>query len=1008
MQNYTFRRKSILLTLAAAVVFFATAFFIVSGVNNKKQSAFAATSVTSNIKYSSADFGVEINKNYGIINGYDPGYPFITVTDDNKLKIQMKYSVSDELRAEIKTNINKLLGTITVNGSEPRRVFAADYMLHTVITRYPNDYVTMQKDFNPRSPGAKGGKRLLASKSYSALSMYSDGWWNVENAGYRNDEFYVDFVPDENNDDKLYMFGLLYRASYIISDYSNPTIEIYGVTALTEFTINDVVKENAKKLSSSQMETMKDVAVLTGLCESGDEAASLKVNYYKIKNADEYETVTDTYEIPAYGVWCERALKEQILKKQQYGGDLSYFDAEYETTVDAVLKGTGEAVEGVTDKRVMRRAKGFNYSLDGKVVTLDVDYSDFDYTDFCVHVNNNGSEFPNLKLDIYATDHSFIGGWYKLEWDYGAISERLLTNLGWTTNFVRENEGEEEIVVSVSGGKDTLKIYHDANRLTISVREKDLNDLFGLSVVMVAQLVDDIKIPFSYEYMVLDNDFNEVWRVSEVTNEWYSDILRWKVAGNFERKFYTKSGVIYKGVHPEGLGDVEYCKFNKVKIDVTLDEENRENNVAKAKCYYRYNTLVKTINGYNGYEKYYVLAEMPQFSYKVGDLDFGEIPKGYRISKVMLDGGGDITEDLLNYRNSVITFYRDNEYSAKVITVTATLTDEWAVTVEYLVKYKDTPFAEKKTFEGKIKVLDFEDPELPGVLKKMTAEDLAKVLGIETMNVLKSTVDTIDQQFDEATETYSFVPKYTFSSLKQLDHNGTTSEVKVPLTSYYEWSKDYGKDWSILFLNSSDKQWFTYSNEVAIENLYGYFAVAVFKEQVSDFNHWFKGSTGDGCMVLSEEMKVEGSKFYKISQKVQENSLFVAAAGAVVGGCIGGVQGAVIGTGIGLALPSVVMSACEIADDSNAMYYSYWFYLDGSSDLPFMAKNNAKTAEDTDGAAKNKFDAAMANAGEWVKEKWTEFKASQTYEIVKWVLIVGACLVLVVLFIKLIIAIAKK
>ena len=90
------------------------------------------------------------------------------------------------------------------------------------------------------------------------------------------------------------------------------------------------------------------------------------------------------------------------------------------------------------------------------------------------------------------------------------------------------------------------------------------------------------------------------------------------------------------------------------------------------------------------------------------------------------------------------------------------------------------------------------------------------------------------------------------------------------------------------------------------------------------------------------------------------------------------------------------------------MYYSYWFYLDGSSDAPFMAKNNAKTAEDTDGAAKNKFDAAMANAGEWVKEKWTEFKASQTYEIVKWVLIVGACLVLVVLFIKLIIAIAKK
>ena len=338
MQNYTFRRKRILLTLAVAVVFFATAFFIVSGVNNKKQIAFAATPATSNIKYSSADFGVEINKNYGNSTDYDWGYPFITATDDNRLRIQMKYSVSDELRAEIKTNINKFLGTISVNGSEPRPVFAADYMLHTVITRFPDDYVRMQKDFDPGYGGVRSSKRLLASKgtAYSALFNYRDGVWNVENAGYNSNEFYVDCVPDENND-KLYMFGLLYRASYIISDYSNPTIEIYGVTALTEFTINDVVKENAKKLSSLKMETMKDVAVLTGLCESGDEAASLKVNYYKMKNADEYETVTDTYEIPAYGVWCERALKEQILKKEKYGGDLSYFDAEYETTVDAVL-----------------------------------------------------------------------------------------------------------------------------------------------------------------------------------------------------------------------------------------------------------------------------------------------------------------------------------------------------------------------------------------------------------------------------------------------------------------------------------------------------------------------------------------------------------------------------------------------------------------------------------------------------------------------------------------------
>lgn len=1003
MQNFKTKRRNIILAFAAAMVFFAAAFFIMRAPESK--TVLANVEYTgSNIQITSADFGIEISKESEKYN-----QPWMTYSEkEDKVYVYYKYRLSDSLKSKIQNDIQNQLSTPFLDGSLR---FAYDYMFRAVITYHPNEYANCQKDFNyvfdssdnitctNNSSNSEFMRSYKISKNYpypavigeTSVSTYKD--LKVE-------------VPGEKND-KLYMFGVLYRVNYNYGeDITKNYGEVCGITELTEFTFSDLFKDFAS--TAKDFSDVKDIAVKKGLCDSADEAASLKVNYYKMKNADEYETITDTYEIPAYAVWCENALKDYVLKKSKYGGDISYFDAEYETTVDAVLKGSGEAVEGVTDKRVMRRAKGFNYSLDGKIVTLDVDYTDFDYTGFCVHVNNNGSEFPNLKLDIYTTDHSFRNGVYTLEWDYGVISERLLTNLGWTSNFVRKNEGEEEVVVSVTNAKDTLTITQDVNRLTIKVKEENLNDLFGLSVVMVAQLVDDIKIPFTYTYMVLDDELNATWKTSPVTYEWYSDILRWKVAGNFERKFYGDDGVIYKGVHPETLGDIEYCTFNKVVIDVVFVGNDSASNRATARCYYRYNTLVQTINGMTGYEKHYVLAEMPQFSYKVGELDFGEIPKGYRINKVTLNGGGDIEEDKNNYRNSTITFYRDNEYAANVITVTATLTDEWVINIKYLAQHKDTPFAIMQTFEGKIKVLDFEDEALPGVLKKLTAEDLAKIIGIENMNVLKSTVDTIEQNYNDDVETYYVVPKYTFSSLKQIDYNGKTSEVKVPLTSYKAWASDYGKDWSILFLNSSEHQYFKYSNDVNIDDLYGYFATAVFKEQVSDFNRWFEGTTGDGCMVLTESMEVKGSTFYKISQKVQENSLFVAAAGAVVGGCIGGVKGAVIGGGVGLVLPSVVMSACELANDDNAMYYSYWFYLDCSSDLAFMSKNNAKNAEDTDGAAKNKFDDAMSNAGQWIKEKWTEFKASQTYDIVKWVLIVGACAVLVVLFVKLIVAIAKK
>lgn len=1005
MQNYTFRRKRMILTLAAAVVFFATAFFIVSGINSKNQIAFANTGGAGTV----SDNFFFLSKSETVT---DTGINVKAYIDYNATKAEVDESMSFRIFGPFKDSA----------GYQAAR----NYWTAGIINPQDKNGVLVLKNSSGELEGTQQADDYYlygkAEGSYDKfLNNYSSYW---KHNGWTTGDSGLPTLDVKNYTVKTgeggYYFGVAVKKFCTVTvkgkDALGNTYDSYSVNNIVSVTSSNTLIKDPNEVANEWLTSdteekakaaIKQLGYDTKYGKGVDDDTTCKIKYLKMDSEFTYHTVTDSKQVPFWRTFNEAYMKKYVLETW-YDNAFSTFDAKYNKTVKA-LTDVGE-IDGLVEERVLREATGFIYEH-GKEATLTVEYTEFRPKDLYLRVLNNDPDLPNLKIDVYTADIVRKNGKCVIVFDCSRIVTQLMNRLNWITDI---SEGEIKITgknENTVTAKEVVSTDDDGNRnikVQVEVDEANVNDLFGLGLTYVARIVPNYKMSLVYDYLQIDEDLNESRKKTEPL---LTDLITVIELGTLEgtKSYEGIYAQLVEAVSPSVLNGAEYCVLNKVSLFKTYPETEDGVGTAVITCFYRYNAMFRTVNSLTGYMHYEKIADSNKADFKGSDLDFGEIPTGYRISKIEVDGTGATLEkeDKQNYRNTVVRIL-GNLNDKRIITVTATLTDEWAVTVEYLVKYKDTPFAEKKTFEGKIKVLDFEDPELPGVLKKMTAEDLAKVLGIETMNVLKSTVDTIDQQFDEATETYSFVPKYTFSSLKQLDYNGTTSEVKVPLTSYKAWASDYGKDWSILFLNSSDKQWFTYSNEVAIENLYGYFAVAVFKEQVSDFNHWFKGSTGDGCMVLSEEMKVEGSKFYKISQKVQENSLFVAAAGAVVGGCIGGVQGAVIGGAAGLALPSVVMSACEIADDNNAMYYSYWFYLDGSSDLPFMAKNNAKTAEDTDGAAKNKFDAAMANAGEWVKEKWTEFKGSQTYEIVKWVLIVGACLVLVVLFIKLIIAIAKK
>ena len=154
----------------------------------------------------------------------------------------------------------------------------------------------------------------------------------------------------------------------------------------------------------------------------------------------------------------------------------------------------------------------------------------------------------------------------------------------------------------------------------------------------------------------------------------------------------------------------------------------------------------------------------------------------------------------------------------------------------------------------------------------------------------------------------------------------------------------YGKEWSILWLNSSEKKIFNYENDVDRDKLYGFFSVAVFEEQISDLNSIMSSYETKGCKTFYEQRKVSGSGIYQWFNRNKNN----------------------LGT---IILSHLGIWGCEIANEDNCQVYSYFFYLDGTSELNYVANNGADHYEDTDSSLNNK----VEDVGDWFNDKTNGF-----------------------------------
>lgn len=615
-----------------------------------------------------------------------------------------------------------------------------------------------------------------------------------------------------------------------------------------------------------------------------------------------------------------------------------------------------------TEQRIILQARDFEYSYNPTTEkgTLEVKYNDFQYKDLSLRVTNNDPA-NNLTIDYYTAEAVAGATSTTLTFRFADIEEQLHNSCNWLFDFGKEN-------IRITGKPEGVTTQLTEEALIVTFPNAKENELVNLSLIGVAEIIEDIEYTLTYEYAKLllsGTEIIETVKTSAPITKMYSEI----VTCNFTNFMTDYGEIVNEAINPDFLGGTEY--YIPVSIQKEYSAYDAETHTCKITVEYSYNTLFGITNNYDDGITFKALNHS-SLNYTGGDF-VDSIPNGYRVESLTTEAAYKDKLTITNAENYLDTRVqvKTSTTAKEVLPIVINYTDSWNLTINYLENYADQRiqngekdakpcFAEKKVFSGAIKVKDYAD------IYNLTAEDVKEILGLESLDILGlATVEEIAVTFD-GVSTYTVDLSYSHAALKQIDYDGNTLEIKIPLTSYAEWCKQYGQDWSILFLNTPERKYFKYSNDVSRENLYGFFSVAVFKEQVSDLNYWFKNNTGDGCMTIFEGKEVSGAGVYKFFDNLTDKGILMSALGYIG------------------------MSFCEIVDDDNAMYYSYFFYLDGTSDDAYLATNGADDSGDTGSAIGN----AWNDFTDWIGETWDKLKNSKGWEIFK--IVMGVVLVILV------------
>ena len=786
-----------------------------------------------------------------------------------------------------------------------------------------------------------------------------------------------------NAEQEYYYFATILKVTRTDAVYisGSENQESFG-TSVEAFSSN-YYKTSLKSLAETVLE--RDASMTDGERAWMQDVAGVKPDTNEItvtlhyKELTDYATLTEkSYAFSVKSVWAQN---KTLVLSALY--DLTEFSNI--AKLNAVYTGDfwRDGYKYTTQKRIILQAKDFEYSYNSATQTgaLSVVYGDFQYKDLSLRVTNNDPA-NNLTIDYYTSEVMAGTTSTTLTYNFADIEEQLHNSCNWLFDFGKEN-------IRFTGVPEGVTTRLTDEALIVTFPNARESELVNLSLIGVAEIIEDVEYTLTYEYAELsleNGEIAETVKTSAPIMKLYSEIVTY----NFTNFMLDYGEAVRAAVNAEFLDGAEY--YIPASIRKEYSAYDSESHTCKITVEYTYNTLFCITNNYDESITFKAL-DHSSLNY-TGEYFVGNIPSGYRVERLTTPAEFKDKLTITNaedYRNATIEV-RTSTTAKEVLPVEVVFTDSWKMVVTYLENYIDygmkkgekdeagkpvkACFAEKKVFSGAVKVKDIADIYHP------TNAEMSKILGLDNLDILGlATAESISVTFD-GVSTYTAKLAYSYAALKQIDYNGNVKEIKIPLTSYADWCEEYGKDWSILFLNRTDRHFFKYSNDVAREKLYGFFSVAVFKEQVSDLNFYFRNNTGDGCMTIFSQSEVRGSGVYRFFNRLATKS---------------GFMGILLGTPL---ISTMCMNLCELADDDNARYYSYFFYLDGTSDNPYLSNGGADSADDTDSAIKN----ALNDAKEWVKKIWDQLNGSDA---MKWIKIAAGIALVVLAVVALVAGVYK-